>query len=172
MSTISPSPRPAHRRASRRLRHHDYARDATYLVTVCTHRRQRLFGVIADGVMVLSPAGQMVHDVLAGLGQHVPLVTVDAFVVMPDHVHAIFVIRQADCAAMSNDARPVGLAAVIGRFKTWTLHHYGMSVAAAGWPRYGGRLWHRNYHERIVWDLTSLPIVRRYIRQNPGKWRG
>ena len=47
-----------HRRRSTRLRQYDYALPGAYFVTICTHKRQHLFGEIRDEGMVLNDAGR------------------------------------------------------------------------------------------------------------------
>jgi putative transposase len=80
-------------RHSIRLKRHDYTSAGAYFVTVCTHRREHLFGEVRDGRMVLNEFGDAVwwewHRT-----EHVrPEVELDAFVVMPNHVHGIVVIN-------------------------------------------------------------------------------
>ena len=61
-------------------------------MTVCTHERGRLFGHIADGVMVPNALGNIVQRCWDAIPEHMPMVVCDAFVVMPNHVHGIVVI--------------------------------------------------------------------------------
>jgi len=81
-----------HHRRSIRLRGFDYSEPGHYFVTVCTRDRLPLFGEILGGEMRLNDAGQMVTDVWQELPQRHAGVTVDAFVVMPNHVHGIVVL--------------------------------------------------------------------------------
>jgi len=81
-----------HHRRSLRLRHYDYASAGAYFVTVCTHRRECLFGDVADDEMRMNDAGRMVESVWNHLPINYPGVTVDAYVVMPNHFHGIVVL--------------------------------------------------------------------------------
>lgn len=49
-----------HQRRSIRLRNHDYSQSGMYFVTLCTHRRIPLFGVVTRGQMTLSSCGDIV----------------------------------------------------------------------------------------------------------------
>jgi REP element-mobilizing transposase RayT len=82
-------------RRSVRLKGFDYAQPGAYFITVCTHRRQLLFGDVVDGEMRLNAAGKIVRDEWSRTAQLRPNVRLDAFVVMPDHIHIIIVILRA-----------------------------------------------------------------------------
>src|SRR3712207_6693183 len=82
----------SHRRRSVRLQHYDYAQPGAYFVTICTHNREALFGQITDGMMVLNEAGRLVEDEWLNTAAIRPGVELDAFIVMPDHLHGIVVI--------------------------------------------------------------------------------
>ena len=66
-------------------------------------------------------------------------------------------------------ARP-GLGDIIGAFKSLTTLAYGKGVRELAWPPFEGRLWHRNYYERIVRNDEALRKLREYIRRNPERW--
>jgi putative transposase len=81
-----------HDRRSLRLNGYDYAQAGAYFVTICTQDRACLFGDVADGEMRLNDAGRMVRSVWEALPDRFPRTGLDAFVVMPNHVHRIIVI--------------------------------------------------------------------------------
>jgi putative transposase len=81
-----------HHRRSIRLKGYDYTQPGAYFITICTHGRECLFGEIIDGEMHLNEAGQIVVQTWQDLPNHVPNVQLDAFVVMPNHVHGIIII--------------------------------------------------------------------------------
>ncbi|GAB4520907.1 MAG: transposase [Anaerolineae bacterium] len=79
-------------RRSIRLQGYDYTQNGAYFVTICTHQRAHLFGQVVEGVMVLSDVGQVVQTCWDDIPGHFPMVELDAFVVMPNHLHGIIVI--------------------------------------------------------------------------------
>ena len=81
-----------HRR-SIRLRGYDYTQAGVYFITVCVKHRACLFGDVVGGVMRLNEAGQRVQSVWDDLPLHYPHLILDAFVVMPNHVHGIVVLK-------------------------------------------------------------------------------
>ena len=80
-------------RRTPRLRDYDYSQAGAYSLTLCTELRLPLLGQITNGEMHLSAAGTMVATVWSTLDQYYP-VGVDAFVVMPNHVHGILVLGE------------------------------------------------------------------------------
>jgi len=62
------------------------------------------------------------------------------------------------------------LGDVIDWFKTMTTNAYIRGVNDHRWPPFTGRLWQRNYYERIIRNEAELDIARKYILENPQKW--
>jgi putative transposase len=81
-------------RRSIRMRGYDYANEGAYFVTICTHDRRNLFGSVVEGVMVTNALGGIAQRCWDAIPEHMPHVDVGPFVVMPDHVHGIVVIRE------------------------------------------------------------------------------
>jgi len=180
-----------HRRRSIRLSGYDYSQPGAYFVTICTLNRACLFGDIVNGVMQLNPIGRMVQECWRAIPQHFPHVVLDAFVVMPNHVHGILVIVEKTNAGAAHSAgamrsvgathasplqndntptRPRGpkrqsIASIVGSFKsavTKCINEY------RGTP--GAPVWQRNYYEHIIRTEESLNRIREYILQNPLRW--
>lgn len=159
-STYDPA---IHHRRSIRLRGHDYSGRGVYFVTILTQNRRRLFGTVVNGRMALSEAGRIAARCWQEIPQHFPNVSLDAWVVMPDHVHGILVI-QADGhgGTIPGKDRPHGTARTIGSM----VRGFKIGVTKA----LGESPWHRNYHEMILRDARVLETVRAYIRNNPAQW--
>ncbi|MEO6865479.1 MAG: hypothetical protein ABI229_08505, partial [Gemmatimonadaceae bacterium] len=76
-------------RHSIRLKGYDYSRPGAYFVTIVVQDRARMFGYVNGGTIKLNRAGEIVHAAFLSMDEWYPGVRVDAFQVMPDHVHAI-----------------------------------------------------------------------------------
>ncbi|MBL7982245.1 MAG: hypothetical protein JNL52_10615 [Flavobacteriales bacterium] len=81
-------------RATHRWTGYDYAQQGAYYLTICTQDRLHLFGRIVDGVLHPSPIGELARQCWDTIPQHMPHVDIGEFVVMPNHVHGIVVIRE------------------------------------------------------------------------------
>ncbi|MCJ2541532.1 transposase [Thermostichus vulcanus] len=88
-----------HHRRSIRLKGYDYSQAGAYFVTICTKDRQCLFGEIHAGDMFLNDAGLILYDVWYGLPNHYLHIELDAFVVMPNHIHGIIVLSDPPVGA-------------------------------------------------------------------------
>ena len=163
-----------HHRRSIRLRGWDYRNNGVYFVTTNTHDRAHLFGQVVNGVMVVSDFGRVVIDEWKRTAKLRPYVRLDAFVVMPDHVHGIIWIANDDDAgrveAMPRPYPPRGvksgsLGAIVGAFKSAVTRRINGIRDTLGAP-----VWQRNYYERIIRTQRELNNVRRYIRNNPANW--
>ncbi len=82
-----------HHRRSIRLEGYDYSQGGMYFVTVCTQNRECLFGEIIDGQMILKDSGRMVESVWGELQVRFNHIQLGQFVVMPNHIHGIFVLH-------------------------------------------------------------------------------
>jgi REP element-mobilizing transposase RayT len=111
---------------------HDYASAGAYFVTICIEGRLPLLGTVHSGGVALSPAGEMVADSWRGFEERHEGLTLDEWVVMPDHIHGIVV----------QDLRVPGrsLSTVLGTWKSWTTRCYREGMRDQGWSSYDGRL--------------------------------
>src|SRR5262245_24013934 len=77
-----------HRR-SIRLKSHCYAAPGVYFITIVTAGRQSVFGKLTASGMKLSEAGEVVGESWARSALIRSEIELDAFTVMPDHIHGI-----------------------------------------------------------------------------------
>lgn len=185
-----------HHRHSIRLRGYNYSQAGAYFVTICTQHRLCLFGEIVDRTMMLNVAGQRVETVWQELPHRFPQIVMDAFVVMPNHMHGIIVITDSDNPNQIPSDRAIPepslvrapfmgahtlsdrtvhthaktLGEIVGTFKSITTHQYAIGVKQQNWTPFSGKLWLRNYYERIIRGEDGLNAVRQYIAQNPLRW--
>lgn len=165
-------------RHSIRLPGYDYAQPGAYFVTVCTKDRECLFGEVLNGKMVLNEAGRMVEGVWGELPRNYTGIDVAGFVVMPNHIHGIIVLATGgagpracpDGGRQQGAAPTMSLMDVVHRFKSLTTTRYRHGVAEWNWLPFPGRLWLRNYYERIIRNEAELNCVRQYIIDNPMQW--
>ena len=179
-------------RHSIRLGGYNYSYPGAYFVTVCAARRGLLFDWISDGRVVENANASIVRNCWLDLPNHYPHISLDAFVVMPDHIHGIVVlldtfgvsdVRKDDARAGLNvraGLKPAptdgdafvdagvrhGLPEIVRALKTYSAR--GIN-ARRGTP--GAPVWQRGYYERIVRNERELNLTRKYIASNPRNWR-
>jgi REP element-mobilizing transposase RayT len=94
-------------RRSIRLKGYDYASPGAYFVTICVRGGECLLGEVVDGEMQLNERGRVVGYYWGRMPRHFPHVELDAWVVMPNHVHGIIVITDRPPAT---NRRAIGVA--------------------------------------------------------------
>ena len=160
-----------HHRRSIRMSGYDYAEEGAYFVTVVTHQRECLFGGIADGEMRVDGYGEVVRDEWLRSVQIRREIELDAFVVMPNHLHGIVVIRdvgahgRAPLPPLAPHRPPRSLGSFVAGFKSAVTKRINEIRDAPGVP-----VWQRNYYEHVIRDEDDLDRVRRYIAENPLRW--
>lgn len=162
-------PLPGGRRRSIRLSSHDYSASSTYFLTLCTYRRAAVFGSVHAGVVRLSGAGKIVHDLWVQTAQMRSGVTLDAFVIMPNHMHAIIAMpasERMEPFVRSFRRAPESLGALVAGYKASCTSEVRRVL---GMPQL--RLWQRNYYERVIRNGRALERIRRYIAANPARWQ-
>jgi REP-associated tyrosine transposase len=83
-------PRP--RRQSLRLPAYDYSQAGAYFITVCTQNRLMLFGEVIDADVRLNELGMIAQRTWDDLPSRYHGIDLDAFVIMPNHVHGIIIL--------------------------------------------------------------------------------
>ena len=145
-----------HDRRSIRLTDYDYSKEGGYFVTVCTQNRQLWLDI-----------GQ-IRDIARRqwmwLAERHAYVKLDAFVIMPNHIHGILVLcDDGEGGSRTAPTKRKSLGRLVGAFKTTSakaIHHAGYHAFA----------WQRNYYERVIRDEKELVRIREYIAGNPLQW--
>jgi REP element-mobilizing transposase RayT len=167
---------PRHHRRSIRLSGYNYTQEGAYFVTICTYNRLTLFGEIIGEEMRLSPIGEIVEGEWRQTAIVRRNIELDAFVIMPNHLHGILVISDNTTVGATRRVAPTdtdkrqliadSLGAIIGQFKSVvTKRILKRSDIHLEHP-----LWQRNYYEHIIRNENELNRIRQYIASNPARW--
>ncbi len=180
---------------STRLQGWDYSRAGMYFVTICTHDRAHFFGEISAGEMQLSPIGEIVAEEWQKTPQIRPNIELDAWVVMPNHLHGIVgITHQIPTVETARRAvskrRDVSNSRDVETFRrnvstapnapTARLHPNSLGsiigqfksvctkrIWAAGFRDFA---WQTRFYDHIIRDEKSLHKIREYIINNVGRW--
>ncbi len=96
------------RRRSIRLKGYDYSGAGAYFVTIVALGRLCLFGEVVGEEVRLNEAGTMARRTWETLSRRFPGIGIDAFVVMPNHIHGIVIIDPANAASATVGVPLVG----------------------------------------------------------------
>ncbi|MFK7776219.1 MAG: transposase [Saprospiraceae bacterium] len=160
-----------HHRRSIRLKDYDYSQEGLYFITICVQNKICLFGKIEDSKMILNDAGEMMEKEWLKIPERFPNTTLQEYVVMPNHFHAIieFLNNQID-----DEGQPRRIAStlgdVIGAYKSIVGGEYIRGVKTMDWKPFNKRLLQRNYWEHIIRNTNSFLNISNYIKNNPANW--
>lgn len=148
-------------------------------MTIVTQDRLCLFGDVIEDEMHVNRAGALVLEVWAKLPKRFPTIGLDAFVVMPNHVHGIIILHrpvgvplvgtQAEGDRATTRAAPT-LGDVVGAYKSITTVRYTQGVKEGLWNSFPERLWQSNYYEHVIRNDSELNRAREYVGGNPALW--
>ena len=149
------------KRRQNRLVPFDYSAPSAYFITVCTRNRRNLFwtnvGAIIDRPenVPLTDLGHLVRESIEEIPKHYPAVTIDNYVIMPNHIHLLLQI------CTDEDGRSMiapTISTVVRQMKGSVSKQAGESV------------WQKGFHDHIVRGNADYQDIWRYIEGNPGKW--
>ena len=181
-----------HHRRSIRLKGYDYSQAGLYFITICCQDRVCRLGKIENGVMICNELGEIAYREWMKTAELRPQIELDAFMVMPNHIHGILKINEMDmdtlhspnnmgecnspnntgeCNSPNNTGEcnsPLRspsntIGAIIRGYKSSVTKQFGLMG-------FDEKLWQRNYYEHIIRDEQSYQIISEYIINNPKKW--
>ena len=154
-------------RRSARLSGYDYTTPGAYFITICIQEKKCLLGNIIDAKIVLNQYGEIVSACWNDLPDHYINVELGEFVVMPNHVHGIIILTDANARVGKPERaglRPAptigesvqnshpasikkihGLPEIIRAFKSFSSRRIN---EVRNLP--GVRLWQKNYYEHVI----------------------
>ena len=152
-----------------RLQNWNYASDGRYFITICTNGREHIFGVVEQGIMQLNQYGRIAEQCWFDLPNHYSNLILDAFIVMPNHLHGIMIINNT---AVETGLKPVstasnghGIFEFVRALKTFSSRRMNELDNTPGKSR-----WQSRFHDHIIRNEQELHRIRRYILNNPSQW--
>ena len=160
---------------STRLQNWDYGWNGNYFITVCTAGHEPYFGKISDNMIELSEIGLFAQQFWIEIPNHFPFIELDAFVVMPSHIHGILVIDKKDDQEFNLDDinymkghkrfRNPGknnISSIIGSYKSFvTKNAHKISKQFE---------WQTGFYDHIIKSDWEFDRIRQYIDDNPANW--
>ena len=157
-----------------RLPDYDYSTPGAYFVTICTAERRCILSTIAVGEQLaapetlLSPLGRIVDEQIRQLPIRFPSLSVDHYVIMPNHVHILLTLQgnrggTGTAVTTGGASSSPTVVAVVQALKSLT--------ARLASDRFHVKpLWQRSYHEHVVRGEDDYRQIWEYIENNPAKW--
>ena len=148
-------------RKSTRLKNFDYSTTGAYFITICTKERQNYFWNNVGATIgrpqdvELSPYGKTVDDAINNISNIYPSISVEQYVIMPDHIHLLLLIHADDCG------RPMvapTISRVVQQLKGYVTKNIGVS------------LWQKLFFDHIIRNRQDYEEHVKYILENPLRW--
>ena len=136
-------------RKNPRLREYDYSTPNYYFVTVCTRNKENLFGEPRK----LNSFGEIAEKGWLEITYHFENASVDKYVVMPNHVHAIIVLQ----------GEGASLPVIVGQYKSHVTRKIHETEP-------GRVVWQTSFHDHVIRNQKAYEKIWLYIESNPQNW--
>ena len=147
-----------------RLPDYDYSSPGAYFVTICTHERRCILSSIAVGAATSRPPeprltgyGEIVDLAIRNISSVYPGVSVDHYVIMPNHIHLILRLHHVEDGRMISAPT---VSTIVAQMKRWASRQAGMA------------LWQKSFHEHVIRGERDYREIWEYIETNPAGWAG
>ena len=180
------------KRTHARLKCYDYATPGVYFITICARDRKCVFSKIVtdENEQVANDYtefGKIAERNLLALEQRFTNLRIDKYVIMPNHIHALFVLTDCDseaagaspcptigaspCPTIGASSRPtIGasprttISDIVCAFKSLTAKECRKISPTA-------KLFQTSFYDHIVRTELDYADVVRYIENNPLAWQ-
>ena len=149
------------KRKQNRLTKYDYSTPNAYFITICTKNRKNLFWRDAEIIIdrpknvLLADLGIIVQRSIENISKHYPAISVDHYVIMPNHIHLLLQIN-TDVSGRSMIAPT--MSTVVRLMK-------GTVTKQAGFP-----VWQKGFYDHVIRNDNDYRDIWNYIEGNPSKW--
>lgn len=149
------------KRKPNRLKDYDYNSAGAYFITICTQDKKCILGTVVGTTIgrppevKLSDNGKIIDNAINNISKIYPSVTVDKYVIMPNHIHLLLQIHCPD------SGRPVvvpTISTIIQQMKGYVTKQVGYSI------------WQRHFHDHITRSEKDYTVIYQYIESNSARW--
>ena len=139
-----------------RIENSNYSTPGAYFITVCIADRKPILWNVGAATCRpnLSKVGTVAETAILQIPEHYPMISVDKYCVMPDHIHMILSINTDE------DGRQIAaptMSTVVGHMKRWVSMQIGQSI------------WQKSFIDRVIRNDKGYRTVWEYIENNPVK---
>lgn len=168
-----------------RLKCFDYSSPGAYFITICTRNKICYLGRIENEQIILSEIGKIAYEFWAAIPCHFPHVAIDEYVIMPNHLHGILILKDSvvgsshgmtvndathndlvDQSIMHNHfSKPISgsVSMIIDQFKS----------SVKRWCNRNGHkyfAWQPRFHDHVIRNQMAFENIRWYVINNPSNW--
>ncbi len=147
-----------------RLKDYDYGQNGAYFITVCIKDRKPILSKMFVGTGVLDcpkiqllEFGKIVDKYVKQLNGFYDNVTVEKYVIMPDHIHLLLTVKNT--IGMSGTPSPTNniISAWVSTLKRFVNKEIGQNI------------FQRSYYDHVIRNQQDFNEIWEYIESNPLK---
>ena len=155
------------KRKPTRLKEFDYNTTGAYFITICTDKRRQILSRIV-GVDVLGdpknvellPHGIVADKYIRQINEFYENITVDLYVIMPNHIHLILFVRNDGSPRTSTPTKQTSFVShFVSTFKRFCNKEYSENI------------WQRSFYDHVIRNRDDYNEIYKYIYENPMKWQ-
>ena len=146
-----------------RLQNYDYSSSGAYFITVCTKDKEKILcDIVGDGALdvpktVLTDIGRIVDKHILSTN-NIPSVTVDKYVIMPNHIHVILIVDNNGTSKAPSPTNNI-ISHSVSTLKRFINKEIGYNI------------FQRSFYDHVIRDEEDYLTIWNYIDTNPHKWR-
>lgn len=148
-----------------RLKSYDYSEQGLYFITICVKNREKLLCKIVGRDVLDAPKteltaiGKIVEKYINSIN-NASKITVEKYVIMPDHIHLMVFVENEDYYGASGTSRPTHslIPRMVSGFKRLSNKEIGRNI------------WQASYYDHIIRDEKDYLVRWDYIENNPALW--
>lgn len=142
-----------------RLKEYDYSKQGYYFITICTKNRENILSKIqqqqcrgehCSSISTVTKEGAIVEKYLKKIEEIYNNIAVDEYIIMPNHIHMIFIINNKALNSVSK---------IIQQFKGAVTKELKYSI------------WQKLFYEHIMRNEKEYIKIKEYIINNPDNWK-
>jgi len=173
---------------SSRLNNWDYSNPGFYFITIKTLNDNNFFEKIINNKMELSTVGEIANQYLIDISEHFSNVILDEFIVMPNHVHILFLVETPDDSVETLDNHVETHHGASLQIKYQNYHFHRLAIKSNQTipkiiNQYKSSVkricnqnnlffgWQSRYYDQIIKSEIELNNIRQYIKNNPTNWQ-
>ena len=152
------------KRKPTRLPHFDYSTPGAYFITICTREKRCILSRIVGGgafdapQIHLTATGRIVKKHILS-GNNIPCVSVDKFVIMPNHVHIILFVEQNNKETTTTQPANALIPHFVSTLKRFCHRDLGTTI------------FQRSFHDHVIRGQLDYEKIWQYIDNNPTQWK-
>ena len=170
------------KRKHSRLKTYDYTNSGCYFITFCTKDRAHVLssivgrGALTPPLVELTDIGKIAAEVIERTSVVYPGISIDNYVIMPNHVHLLIRISPVDGGVRAEGELPIGKRSHSGVPRptengSVSITEVIKAMKSITTRKIGTKIWQTSFYDHVIRNDEDYQTRFRYIEENPAKWQ-